>query len=140
MMELLGLKDYYSHDGRVLFEVLKPSAMPPAVRHNLATLISLSQVYKQINAPVGTFGLTTLSISTTALESNAPNDSTYTQLEAQISNMTVIRNVLAGQIIAILENAEFGGSDMSIAQANANQLISKANGLIAQAKQLKATH
>jgi hypothetical protein len=140
MMELLGLKDDYSHDGRVLFEVLKPSAMPPAVRHNLATLISLSQVYKQINAPVGTFGLTTLSISTTALESNAPNDSTYTQLEAQISNMTVIRNVLAGQIIAILENAEFGGSDMSIAQANANQLISKANGLIAQAKQLKATH
>ena len=140
MMELLGLKDDYSHDGRVLFEVLKPSALPPAVRHNLATLISLSQVYKQINAPVGTFALTTLSISTTALESNAPNDSTYTQLEAQISNMTVIRNVLAGQIISILENAEFGGTDMSVAQAHANQLISKANGLIAQAKQLKATH
>ncbi len=140
MMELLGLKDDYSHDGRVLFEVLKPSALPPTVRHNLATLISLSQIYKQINAPVGTFGLTTLSISTTALESNAPNDSTYTQLEAQISNLTVIRNVLAGQIITILENAEFGGHDMSIAQANSSQLISKANGLIAQAKQLKATH
>jgi hypothetical protein len=136
MMELLALKDDYSHDGRVLFEVVKPSALPPAVRHNLATLISLGQSLKQIDAPVGTLGLTTLGISTTALESNAPNDSTYSQLETQISNITVIRNFVAGQILAILEKAEFGGSDFSIAQANANQMISQANALIAHAKQL----
>lgn len=135
MMELLGLKDDYSHEGRVLFEIIKLSALPPAVRNNLATLIALGQSLKQIDAPVGTLGLTTLSISTTALESNAPNDSTYTQLETQLSNITVTRNFVAGQILAILEQAEFGGSS-SISLANANQLISQANALIAHAKQL----
>ena len=55
MMELLGLKDDYSHDGRVLFEVLKDSALPPAVRKQLSALISLAQAYKQINAPVASF-------------------------------------------------------------------------------------
>lgn len=138
MMELLALKDDYSHEGRVLFEIIKPSALPPAVRSNLATLISLGQSLKQIDAPVGTMGLETLNISTTALESNAPNDSTYTQLEQQLSNMTVTRNVVAGQILAILESAEFGGG--SVVSANANQLISKANALVAQAKQLMGTH
>ncbi len=82
MMELLGLKDDYSHEGRVLFEIIKQSALPPAVRDNLATLIALGQSLKQIDAPVGTLGLTTLSISTTAVESNAPNDSTYSQARA----------------------------------------------------------
>ena len=37
------------------------------------------------------FTKTTLGISTTALESNAPNDSTYTQLENQLINMTITR-------------------------------------------------
>ena len=138
MMELLALKDDYSHEGRVLFEIIKPSALPPAVRSNLATLITLGQTLKQIDAPVGTMGLETLNISTTALESNAPNDSTYTQLEQQLSNMTVTRNALAGQILATLESAEFGGG--SVVSANANQLISKANALLAQAKQLMGTH
>ena len=138
MMELLALKDDYSHEGRVLFEIIKPSALPPAVRKNLATLISLGQSLKQIDAPVGTMGLETLNISTTALESgSATNDSTYIQLEQQLSNMTVTRNVVAGQILAILESAEFGGST---ATANASQLISKANALVAQAKQLMGKH
>lgn len=136
MMELLGLKDDYSHEGRVLFEIMKPSALPPAVRSNLAALIALGQSLKQIDAPVGTLGLTTLSISTTALESNAPNDSTYTQLEQQISNITVTRNFVAGQILAILENAEFGGS-FSTTQANSSNLVGQANALIARAKKLR---
>ena len=139
MMELLGLKDDYSHEGRVLFEIIKPSALPPAVRENLTTLIALGQSLKQIDAPVGTLGLETLSISTTALESgSSTNDSTYTQLEQQLSNITVTRNFVAGQILAILESAEFGGG--SIATANASQLISKANALVAQAKQLMGKH
>ncbi len=137
MMELLGLKDDYSHEGRALFEIIKPSALPPAVRDNLATLIALGQSLKQIDAPVGTFGLSTLSISTTALESNAPKDSTYTQLEQQLSNMTVTRNFVAGQMLSILENAEFGGGSLAINPTNASHLISQANGLIAHAKQLR---
>jgi hypothetical protein len=139
MMELLALKDDYSHEGRVLFEIIKPSALPPAVRNNLATMIALGQSLKQIDAPVGTMALETLSISTTALESgSSTDDSTYTQLEQQLSNMTVTRNVVAGQILAILENAEFGGA--SVASSSASQLISKANALVAQAKQLMGKH
>lgn len=138
MMELLGLKDDYIHDGRVLFEALKPSALPPAVRKNLGALIQLAQVYKQINAPVGALGLTTLSISTTALESNAPNDSTYTQLENQLINITSVRNAIAAQIIAVLENAEFGGGDSSLIQARAGQLITQANGLLVRARGLQS--
>src|SRR5258706_2404899 len=126
MMELLGLKDDYSHDGRVLFEVLKDSALPPAVRKQLQALISLAQ--------------TTLAISTTALESNSTNDSTYTQLENQLINMTTVRDAIAAQMIATLETAEFGGSNNASANVQVSSLIARANALLAQAKSLAQQH
>ncbi|HEY7415596.1 MAG TPA: hypothetical protein VH593_10415, partial [Ktedonobacteraceae bacterium] len=49
MMALLGLKDDYTHDGRVLFEVMTENALPPAVRNNRAFYTQLAEVYKQIN-------------------------------------------------------------------------------------------
>jgi hypothetical protein len=140
MMLLLGLKDDYSHDGRVLFEVLKNSALPPAVRKQLQALISLAQAYKQINAPVASFSLTTLGISTTALESNSTNDSTYTQLENQLINMTTVRDAIAAQMIATLETAEFGGSNNASANVQVSSLIARANALLAQAKSLAQQH
>ncbi|HZS79084.1 MAG TPA: hypothetical protein VFA41_20910 [Ktedonobacteraceae bacterium] len=141
MMELLGLKDDYSHDGRVLFEILTPSALPPVIRQNLNAFITLAQAYKQINAPVGALGLTTLQVSTIALESNAPNDSTYTNLENQLLNITSVRNSVASQMIAILESAEFGGGNSQNAgTAQINNLVSQANGLIQRAKGLKSGH
>ncbi len=109
MLELLGLKDDYSHDGRVLFEAINDSALPQVIRQNRSFFTQLAQVYKQINAAVGDFGLSTLQISTKALESNAPNDSTYTSLENLLRSLNVARDALAGQIIAVLEAAEFGG-------------------------------
>src|SRR6185312_3325045 len=63
-MELLGLKDDYSHDGRVLFEVLTDTALPPVVRTHLDLYVQLAQLYKQINAPLGTLGMATLHTST----------------------------------------------------------------------------
>ena len=140
MMLLLGLKDDYSHDGRVLFEVLKDSALPPAVRKQLQALISLAQAYKQINAPVASFAQTTLAISTTALESNSTNDSTYTQLENQLINMTTVRDAIAAQMIATLETAEFGGSNNASANVQVSSLIARANALLAQAKSLAQQH
>jgi hypothetical protein len=144
MMLLLGLKDDYSHDGRVLFEVLKKSALPPAVRQQLPALISLAQAYKQINAPVASFAQTTLSISTTALESGSPtNDSVYNQLENQLINMTITRNAIAAQMIATLEAAEFGGSNSSVnasANVQVSSLIAQANTLLAHAKSLAHQH
>ncbi len=142
MMLLLGLKDDYSHDGRVLFEVLKKSALPPAVRQQLPALISLAQAYKQINAPVASFSLTTLGISTTALESgSSADDSTYTQLENQLINMTITRNAIAAQMIATLEAAEFGGSSSNTASnAQVSSLIAQANALLTHAKAVAHRH
>ena len=144
MMLLLGLKDDYSHDGRVLFEVLQKSALPPAVRQQLPALISLAQAYKQINAPVASFSLTTLGISTTALESgSSTDDSVYNQLENQLINMTITRNAIAAQMIATLEAAEFGGSNSSVnasANVQVSSLIAQANALMSQAKSLAHQH
>jgi hypothetical protein len=133
MMELLGLKDDYRHDGRVLFEVLTSQALPPEVREHLAAYVELAQFYKQIDAPVGRLGLRTLQVSTKALESNAPNDSTYTRLENRIQAITALRNTIAGQIIAILESAEFGGHGAS---QQTQGLVAQSNALLHQADTL----
>ncbi len=111
IMELLGLRDDYSHDGRVLFEALTPGALPPVVRAHLDFFVALAQIYKQINAPVGKLGLATLKISTQALASNSANDSTYVQLENRLQMITNQRNAIASQIIALLESVEFGHHD-----------------------------
>jgi len=109
MLELLGLHDDYQHDGRVLFELLQSSALPKVVRENLHDFIWLAQVYKQINAPLGQLGVTTLQISTKALESSSSGDATYTSIEKQLQSITQIRNSIASQMISILEAGEYNG-------------------------------
>ncbi len=113
LMALLGLKDDYQHDGRVLFELLTDKALPKEVREHLSYYEELARTYKQINAPVGVLGLASLAISTQALESNTPGDSTYIQLENELQALTTQRNAVAGHMISILESAEFGGHGAS---------------------------
>lgn len=140
MMQLLGLKDDYSHDGRVLYEVLNPSVLPPVIRNNLGLFVALAQVYKQINAPVGQLGLASLQVSTVALESNAPNDSTYTSLEAQLSALTTSRNAIASQIIAFLEAAEFGGNgNGAFSASHVKLLLSHARSVLNRGETLART-
>ena len=78
------------------------------MREHLSYYENLARVYKQINAPVGLLGLTSLAISTQALESNTSGDSTYIQLENLLQKITTQRNAVAGHMISILENASFG--------------------------------
>ncbi|GAC1350517.1 MAG: hypothetical protein NVSMB27_33760 [Ktedonobacteraceae bacterium] len=138
MLELLGLKDDYRHDGRVLFEVMSKSALPDVIQKHLAFYTRLAQVYKQLNAPVGALGLATLQISTVALESgNAANDSTYRQLESKLQNITAQRDALTDQMIAILEEAEFGGGESSTAvfsEFGMQQLITRGQTLASHAQ------
>ncbi len=135
-MELLGLRDDYSHDGRVLFEALTPGALPPIVRAHLDFFVSLAQIYKQINAPVGELGLKTLQISTQALASNSANDSTYVQLENHLQTITDQRNAIASQIIALLESVEFGHPGHADVAQHANPhdstLLAQARALLAE--------
>jgi Sulfatase len=132
MMELLGLKDDYSHDGRVLFEVMNKAALPKVIRQNLSLYTQLAQVYKQLYAPLGQLGMASLSISTTALESgSASDDSTYRQLEKQLQTITTQRDALASRMIATLEAGEFGtNGSASFNQSQVQKLIQQGQTLI----------
>lgn len=89
IMLLTGLKDDYSHDGRVLSEAMTGAALPATIRGNANIFCQLAASYKQINPGVGQFGLGTLAISNTALISNDDaGDSTYNQLESQLVSLT----------------------------------------------------
>jgi hypothetical protein len=134
ILTLLGLKDDYSHDGRALFEDLYSWAVPQSLRAHSATLTRLAQVYKQLDACVGQFGLKTLAVSTRALESSSSGDTTYTNLENQLASLGNQRDALAAQMIGLLEGATFNGK--SINEQQAKSLISQGQALLNQVNSL----
>jgi len=105
-MGLVGLKDDYEHDGRVLFEVLDDNAVLQGKQGDRNLIARLAQAYKDINAPVGQLGRKTFAISTAALTGD---DSTYGILEGQIARLTNERNAIAQKMIDMLEGVEFDG-------------------------------
>ena len=131
IMMLTGLADDYGHAGRALTEDLDGWAIPAAAKKN-GTFKSLAVAYKQIEATVGPFGLATLASSTNALGSgSAADDSTYATLENQLSALDARRDALAGQMIALLEGAEFNGQPIS--RHRARHLEAEARSLLAAA-------
>ena len=135
ILSLVGLHDDYVPDGRVLSEALTGWAIPSAVKKS-GGFVPLAQVYKQLNAPFGAFGMDTLKASTRALASNDAGDATYTSLEGQIQSLTAQRDALAAQIKAVLNGAAFDGKVLSTQQAN--NLIAQAQSLLDQAHALAA--
>lgn len=131
LLSLVGLKDDYSSDGRVLVETLREDAVPASLRDSGA-FRELARVYKQINAPLGALGTDALPISTAAL---AGDDQTYATLENQVTAITAERNAIAGQIRQFLEDAEFNGNP--IEDSDAATLISQAKRLLAQVRDLR---
>ena len=129
MLALLGLKDEYQHEGRVLAEEIEPSALPPAVRESGPAFVQLAAALKQINAPLGQLGKDSLIVSTVALNGSDPNDATYNRLESQLADITVARNAIASQMLVLLENAEFNGQP--IRERDAVPLIVQADLLLA---------
>ncbi len=126
ILALLGLQDDYAHDGRVLAEELTGWAQPSAVKKS-NSFVALAQMYKQIDACVGQFGLASLKVSTRALKGD---DTTYTQLENQLISLGSQRDALAAQMIALLEGAAFNNQPFSDAQAQ--QLIAQGQALLNQ--------
>jgi hypothetical protein len=109
MLALLGLKDSYEPDGRVMAQALRGDAVPSGLRRHQATLVVLGDVYKQITAPFGRFAHDALVASTRALGSgSATDDSTYTAIEGRIATLTQRRDALAAQIRTVLTDASFG--------------------------------
>jgi hypothetical protein len=131
MMELLGLRDDYAPDGRVLAEVLDRAALPAAMRVHGATLIRLGQVYSQLEAAVGAFGLDTLRASTKALASESAGDARYTRIEGQLQRLGAARDVVALKMRAALLGAAFSGR--ALGERQARVLIAQGNRLLGEA-------
>jgi arylsulfatase A-like enzyme len=118
IMALLGLRDDYQHDGRVLLEDLNSQVLPVSMQSSL--FLSLARTYKQLNAPVGQFSLATLKLATAGIRSgNGADDSTYTATDSTLTQLGITRDNLASQMLATLEGAEFGGTSINASQAQA---------------------
>jgi hypothetical protein len=129
ILSLLGLRDKYVPDGRVIIELLRQSAIPEGVRENRSTWLQLAATYKQLNAPFGTFSLATLRRSTVGMKSGSTSDdSTYAAIAAQITGWTDQRNAIAAQMRDMLTKSAF--SDRPINKRGARALIAQGQALI----------
>jgi len=130
MMYLLGLRDDYEHDGRVITQILSHP------NHALSRpgVTRLGECYKQLNSSVGDFGSYTLSAATAAIESNSAGDSTYLHIDAALRGLEVARDHLALFIKGELEAAAF--SDATIHAAGPQ--IGACQALIYRARKLAA--
>jgi hypothetical protein len=135
MLALVGLKDSYTHDGRVLIDQLYNWAVPISLSAFRDSLRDLGGAYKQLNAPFGSFAMDTLVASTQAIKSgSASDDSTYTTTEGKIADLTTRRDALATKMKTMLDSAAFSGK--MINELQANKLVAQANGLLAEAHAL----
>ncbi|HEV3212269.1 MAG TPA: hypothetical protein VGZ03_02620 [Acidimicrobiales bacterium] len=134
LMYLTGLTDDYGHNGRVLFEDLRREAVPSGLTSdaNVDAFLALGQVYKQLDAGVGQFGMDTLKAATVGLESTNPT--TYATTESALSSLGAARDALAATIESDLEQVEFNGAALST--ATAQTLTNQAESLLDQAAAL----
>lgn len=130
MLSLLGLRDGYLHDGRVLLEILQPWALPRGLRADRGGLIRLARVYKQLNAPFGQLAQDSLAVSTRALASDSPGDAVYQHMEGQIDGWTGRRDALAAQMKALLDGAAFDGQRVD--EARVRRLVDAGRRLLAE--------
>jgi hypothetical protein len=103
VMYLLGLKDDYEHDGRVITQVLA-SPNKALSGHGVTTL---GECYKQLNSSVGDFGTDTLVASTEAVESTSTGDAVYRRANRTLAGLDLVRDRLAETIKGELEGAAF---------------------------------
>jgi hypothetical protein len=85
-------------------------------------------MYKQINAPFGQLGMDSLKVSTAALASNTANDALYTALEGKIARWTARRDLIATEMMVMLDGAAF--DEEHINENRARQLIIRAEALL----------
>ncbi|HJZ30492.1 MAG TPA: hypothetical protein VKF35_05275 [Hyphomicrobiaceae bacterium] len=136
MMALLGLKDSYIHDGRVLVEKLQDFALPGALRDDEGeNFVKLAQLYKELNAPLGSVGQSSLEFATRSI---VADDVTYDRYLAKIDAITKRRDALADQIKSALDAAEF--AHQAIDDHLAHALSERAKKLIEEVDDLAAEH
>jgi arylsulfatase A-like enzyme len=106
IMALLGLKDDYVHEGRVVAEWMQRHALPDGIDDGRENFTELAKVYKQLNAPKGQLGRASLVWANRSITSI---DKTYARYLKRIADITEDRDELASQIKTVLNNAAFHG-------------------------------
>jgi arylsulfatase A-like enzyme len=135
MLALVGLKDSYVHDGRVLAERLEEHALPHGIRDGVENFVELAKAYKQLNAPLGSVGRNSLVFANRSI---VADDTTYAQYLATLGTVTTNRDALAGQIKAVLDNAAFAGQRVD--EHIEDDLVRRANRIIDQVADLAGGH
>jgi hypothetical protein len=124
MIALAGLKDDYTHDGRVLIEFLDDRALPRSLRRN-EHFLELAQVYKQLNAPLGSLGRDSLRFANRSI---LGTDAIYGRFLGQIADIAGQRDALVAEIKPLLAAAAFDNQPLD--EPKANQLVHRARALI----------
>jgi hypothetical protein len=131
---LVGLKDDYVHDGRVLVENLDHHVLPPAIKNSLRSYVALAQAYKDINATKGPLGVASLVYANQSITSD---DTAYANYLTTIGAITAERDQLASQMIALLNAAAFDGQPIGFVDDlvdQAGKLVAKVEGLAQQGR------
>lgn len=131
LLALLGLKDSYVHDGRVLSEWLEQRALPPGIRQRQENFVELAEVYKQLNAPLGELGRASLVYSNRSV---TDTDKVYARYLDKMDDITSERNKLAADIKALLDAAAFG--NRPIDEGSEDDLGRRARALIDRVRDL----
>jgi arylsulfatase A-like enzyme len=131
MMALLGLKDSYVHDGRVLSEWLDQRALPSGIRQGQENFAELADIYKQLNAPLGELGRASLVYANRSI---TDTDKVYARYLKTIADITEDRNELANQIKGVLDAAAFGNRPVD--EDSEDDLGRRARKLIDRVKDL----
>ena len=134
ILTLVGLKDDYVHDGRVLVENLDHHVLPPAIKNSLRSYVALAQAYKDINATKGPLGVASLVYANQSITSD---DAAYANYLTTIGAITAERDQLASQMIALLNAAAFDGQPIGSVDDlvdQAGKLVAKVEGLAHQGR------
>ena len=131
MLALLGLKDSYMHDGRVLSEWMARTALPSGIRQGQENFVELAEVYKQLNAPLGALGRASMVYANRSI---TDVDTAYARYLSKISDITNQRNSLASDIKTALDAAAFGNRPVD--ERAEEGLGHRARALIDQVKDL----
>jgi arylsulfatase A-like enzyme len=135
IMALLGLKDDYVHEGRVVAEWMLDHALPDGIGDARENFIELAQLFKQLDAPKGELGRASLVWSNRSVTAA---DKVYADYLKRIGDITEDRNELASQIKTVLNNAEF--HNQPVDEGAEHDLGRRAKSLIDEVKELAEQH
>jgi len=129
VLYLAGLRDDYTHDGRVATQLLTS----PNAALSGPGVTALGSCYKQLNSSVGDFGTATLQAATRAIESTSAGDGTYLQTDQALSTLEAARDRLTGVVKRELDAAAFNGTPVpgAAGQLDACRALIAAAGTLA---------